>query len=992
LDLRLKISLFGPFDVEMAGQPLPPLRSVKGQYLLALLALRHNRDVSRLWIAETLWPDSLQAEALGSLRQSLADLRRALGTEAERLQSPMRTLLRMEASGAEIDTIAFDAAVKRGGAEGWKQAVALYRGPLLEGASEPWILGERSMRQQAYLKALENLAALARVEGDVTSEIAYQRRIVACDPLREGAQRALMQVLARSGEVQAALDTYQDMRRRLHQEQGAQPTPETRAIYEQIRRQARKEAGQQAGQQGSGVAPTAPRSGGAAGNAERRPGNVPLPLSSLIGREEALRDIKAALFTSRLVTLVGTGGVGKTRLAAQAANELREDFEDGTWFVDLSLFVSAVTVERVAQEMAGLLGVAEQPGRSRLQTLQDTLRTRQILFVLDNCETLLDVGRQLAQALLQTCPNVRLLVTSRQRLGMTSETVLPVVPLVLPVTEGAADMERLDAPAPRLFVERAQAVHPSFLPDRDNAPAIIEICRRLDGLPLALELAAALCDVLTPGEIAARLNDRFALLGEQERARPPRHQTLRAVIESSAALLSSTEQTLLRRLSVFVGGWTLEAAEAVGEGTDSLFPSLFASLRSLVSKSLVVAEEQGGQMRYRLLESLREYAGEELARAGEADALRVRHLAYYARFACHAEPELTGPQQAAWLENLEAETGNLRSALEWAEGRKDDQTQGLRLAGALGRYWQIRGHFAEGRQHLLRLLNASETLSAPTIRANALNWAGLLSVFHGDFITAQTLCEQAVALWKSVGDEAGAAGSLGILGIVAANRGELDEARRLYGQALERARAAGDRPGVAGTLGYLGIVAVSQGYYEEARAYYEKSLALRRELGDVWGIGASLNNLGLLARRRGDLELARDLLHQTLAIRRDLRDRRSMGITLNVLAHVAWQQGDLQTAAAYQAEAQVLFVRIGDQRSIAYGLEMGARLAVSEGQPELAARLCSAARQLREELGAPLPSSEQQELDRDLQPAMLHLGAMAWHAARTEERIPDGGK
>ena len=960
----MRISLLGPFRAQVDGKSLPPLRSIKGQHLLALLALRHGRDVPRIWLAETLWPDSLQMDALGSLRQSLTDLRRALETQADRLQSPTRTHLRLDASGVEIDVIAFDAAVKKGGAEAWKQAVGLYRGALLEGAAEAWILGEREARQQAYLNALEHLAAVARVEGDAAGEIAYLRRSVVCDPLREEAQRALMQTLARAGEFQAALDVYQNLRR-LHQEQGAQPAPETNAVYQQIRGEAREKAAQQR----RGTIPIPTQADGIGKMAERSRGNVPLPLSSLIGREDVLRDIKAGLFTSRLVTLVGTGGVGKTRLAVQAANNLAEDFADGTWFLDFSLFASTANGERIAQEMAALLAVVEQPGRSRLQTLQDALRSRNLLFVLDNCETLLDVGRQIAQTLLQTCPNVRFLVTSRQRLQMNSETTFPIAPLALPDEEDVTNGERLNAPALRLFVERAQAVRPSFLPNADNAPALIEICRRLDGLPLALELAAALSDVLTPEEIAVRLNDRFVLLGAQNTARPPRHQTLRAVIESSVTLLASAEQVLQRRLSAFVGGWTLEAAEA-------LSPSLpvFLTLRTLVSKSLVVAEEQGGDMRYRLLESIREYASEEAHKAGETDALQARHLDYYTDFACRAEAHLTGPKQGAWLERVEAEAGNLRAALAWAEARAENRAQGLRLAGALGRYWQIRGHFAEGRQQLLRLLDASETHSAPAIRANALNWAGLLSVFQGDFTTAQALCEQAYALWQSIENEAGAAGSLGILGIVAANRGELQLARRCYGQALERARAVGVRLGVAGTLGYLGIVAVSQGYYEEARTYYEESLSLRRELGDVWGIAASLNNLGLLARRMGDPDTARDLLNQTLAIRRELRDRRSMGITLNVLAHVAWQQGDLQMASAYQVEALELFTRLGDRRSIAYGLEMGARLAISQGQSERAMHLVNEARRIRANIGTPLPPAEQQELDHDLHPVMSRLG------------------
>ena len=1047
---KLQINLFGTLDVRINGQPLPPLRSVKGQHLFALLILRHEKEASRHWLAETLWPDSLETQAGNSLRQSLADLREALGEHACWLTSTNKSMLRLDLAQADVDIIQFDKNIKQGNDTALKYAVSLYRGHLLEGVNEAWVLLEREERFQSYIKALQTLANSARVEGDTSAEVSFLRLAVKADPLRETAPQALMQTLARIGDAQAALEVYQDLRHTLYAV-GAQPSPTTTAVYNSIRQSLksvrpampaknivskdtfRKDLPQVDSVLGFGEAARSvdsstrdPSTEGVLISAirisERRTGNMPFPLCSLIGREENLHTIKVILLSHRLVSLVGSGGVGKTRLATQAANDLADDFAEGVWFLDLSLFdtysgikshaplVNAASsnmssfnltsdtlpgsqadtttfTDRIVQELMTLLRVSEQKGRSRLETLVEILGKQRLLIVLDNCEGMVDACAHISKTLLSSCPNIHILATSRQRLGLNSEKVYPVPPLALPDANDNSLTALTDSPAAQLFLERTQAVRPTFVLTTSNALFIREICSRLDGLPLALELVAALADMLTPAELARRLHDRFALLDERDTTRPSRHQTLRAVIASSVDLLTKDEGRLLYRLSIFTGGWTFEAAEAIcKQNISGDHESVFVSLRSLLNKSLVVAEESNGQMRYRMLESIREYAQEKLERTNENELLAARHLDFYVAMACLGAKQLTGPQQTAWLEKLELESGNLRSALTWAQSNSPRRPQGLELASALGRYWQIRGHFAEGCQTLQRLLEMPETQAVSEIRANALNWAGLLSVFQGNFAGAQSYCEQGYALWMELEDERGAAGTLGIQGIIAANRGELETARRFYGQALERARAAGDPIGIAGTLGYLGIVAATQGYYTEARSYYEESLALRKEQSDRWGIASSLNNLGQLARRMGDLELARNLLMQTLALRREQRDRRNIGITLNVLAHIAWQQNDLEQATICYMEALTLFVRLGDRRSIAYGLEMGARLAAAKGEAARAAQLCGAAQQLREELGAPLSPAEQQELDQNLQTATAQMGLEAFRAACEEGR------
>lgn len=737
------LNLFGTFEARVDGQALPPLRTVKGKYLLALLALRAGQDVSRQWLAQTLWPDSETPS--DSLRQSLSDLRQKMGTQAVRLEAPTKTTLRLNCEAAEIDIVAFDRAVKWGDAAGWRQAIDLYRGDLLEGVEEVWVLAERENRLQAYLKALEIVTAQARIDGDVHAEIQYLRLLLASDPCRETAARMLMTALNIRNEPQAALEVYHQLRQRLLDDGNAIPSAETRDLYQRILKA--NSGSRQAIRNGASphvhAAPAPAPEWSATSPLFALGGNVPRALTPLIGRDSLLRDLKTRILTHSLVTLVGTGGVGKTRLATQAARELMEMFEDGAWFVDLT---SVASPAHVLQEIARVFGIRLETGNDTALIIAGALRTRHLLLILDNCETCLQAAANTAQELLRECPHLRLLATSRQKLGIASETILSIPPLELPHADlplAAPDawQNLAAAPAVRLFLVKAQAARDTFALTGENAPFVADICRRLDGLPLALELAAPLLEVLTPQELAARLPERFALLTDEAGSRPTRHQSLRAVIASSADLLPEAERVLLRRLSVFVGGWTLEAAEMIKDeggrmkdeanppSSFTLPPSFFVSLRGLVAKSLVVAEEWNGQMRYRMLESIREFAGELLEAAGETEQFCSRHLDWMLQTALQAEPELTGARQVAWLERLEVETGNIRAALDWAEQSEENRARGLMLSNVMGRYWQIRGHFAEGRERLTRLLDGSEAQQSDGLRANALNWLALLSVF-----------------------------------------------------------------------------------------------------------------------------------------------------------------------------------------------------------------------------------------------------------------------
>ncbi|HLZ26640.1 MAG TPA: tetratricopeptide repeat protein, partial [Chloroflexota bacterium] len=548
--------------------------------------------------------------------------------------------------------------------------------------------------------------------------------------------------------------------------------------------------------------------------------NLPNQLSSFVGRERAVAELDGLLATARLLTLTGPGGIGKTRLALRVALDLLADYPDGVWLVRLDALADSALV---AGAVANVLRVREQPGRVLQEVLANALSARHLLLVLDSCEHLLPACAELADALLQASPRLQIVATSRERLGVPGEVVWQVPSLGLPASESAPAADELSTyEAVRLFADRAAAARPGFAVTNLNADSVAQVCRRLDGLPLALELAAARMNALSVEQLAQRLDDRFRLLtGPTSRAARVasgtlsgsrtallRQQALRATIDWSYDLLSEPERVLLRRLAVFAGEWTLEAAEAVCAGEETVFDQVC----SLVDKSLVRVEANPTG-RYRLLETIREYALERLEASGEAEALRRRHTEYFLALVEQAAPELRGAGQLVWFKRLEAEYENVRAALLWTLERPDADLA-LRLGGALWYFWWIRSHSSEGRQLLERVLAIST--GATLARATVLNATGYL----------------------------------------ASALDELDQASALHALALAISRELGDRPGVAMSLRCLGRVALLQGEYARADELLHEALALLRELGDRWGIGLALNNLANLSLLEGAAESA----------------------------------------------------------------------------------------------------------------------------------------
>ncbi|MCW3058251.1 MAG: regulatory protein LuxR [Capsulimonas sp.] len=626
------------------------------------------------------------------------------------------------------------------------------------------------------------------------------------------------------------------------------------------------------------------------------PNNLPAQLTSFIGRKDMLRTIKERLMTARLLTLTGAGGGGKTRLALQTAANQIERFEHGVWLVELA---ETVDSKLTAQTTASVLRVREQPGCTVEESLVDFIRPRSILILLDNCEHLAESCARLSEVLLRSCPHLKILATSRAALGVGGENIQVVPPLELPdlVRLPSGDQNEINlamrSEASRLFCERATAVNPSFIVSANNANAIIDICRRLDGNPFAIELAAARVRVLSAEQIAARLGDRFRLLaGSQRESDIPRQQTLRAMIDWSYDLLTAQEQTLLTRLSIFSGGWTLDAAEAVCADDAIDRDEILDVLAQLVEKSLTFAEERHGAARYRMLETVREYAREKLAASGESADLALRHASLFLQWAHEAEAHLLGDNQAEWLRMMDSECDNLRSALAWFGQSQLHVRDSLQMSSSLWRFWTIRSYLKEGRGWLSSALRQAEHSNGdwPVERAKALTAAGSLAWSQGDYLAARGQFEESLALRRSLSDGQGVADMLNNLGNVATDMGDYSAARPLVEESLAFMRAEGDMEGIAAALSNLARILLCQEDFEEARARYEESLRLDQKRGDDWGVANSLCGLSQVEIRLGEYAAARSRLRESLTLRQLVADQEGIVECLEVYAEFAAAQ------------------------------------------------------------------------------------------------------
>ena len=672
------------------------------------------------------------------------------------------------------------------------------------------------------------------------------------------------------------------------------------------------------------AAPDLPSAFPALESPEAVPNNLPRQLTSFVGRGHEIAEVKRLLAGTHLVTVTGPGGSGKTRLSLEIATDLLAGYSDGVWLLELAPVVDPMLG---AQMLATMLGVREEAGRPLLATLIDHLRSKRALLLFDNCEHLIDACARLAEALLRACPEVTILASSREPLGVTGEVVFRVPALSVPDPRQWPSLEAVMAyEAIRLFVDRAVAAKPDFTLDESSAAAVTQICHRLDGIPLAIELAAARVRTLPVQQITAHLDERFRLLTGGSRTALPRHQTLRGLIDWSYGLLADAERALFRRLSAFVGGWTLDVAEAVcaGEGVDR--EDVVDLLGRLVDKSLVLMDDQGSDARYRLLETIRQYALEKLTETAEGEVVRGRHRDFFVGFAEAAEQRLQGPEQAAWLTRLETDHDNLRAAMRWSLDR-GDMERALRLGSALWPFWDTRGYVREGREWLDELLVRVHDAPASTVtpvsrraHAKVLDGAAHMRARWSEFVQQSDLQTQGLAVWRELGDKRGIAEALNNLGVTTRDRGDRARGKVLVEESLALFRELSDQRGVAHALNNLAEIARDDGDHARARALFEESVPLFEAIEDWRGLSHSLDNLGGILTTQGEYVSAETMYGRSLRLAEELGDMHAIATVLRSLGGVAHHRHDHGRASRFYEDSVARFREMNDGFCLARSL------------------------------------------------------------------------
>jgi predicted ATPase/DNA-binding SARP family transcriptional activator len=892
---------------------------------LAVTGRSHSRDS----LAVLFWPEQSQTSARAALRRTLSEVLKILGeklilVEQDTIQLKTHADFWLDIQEFHTQLNAYRLHGHHPGDPcpdclvGLGEAITLYQDEFVAGFTlgdspefDEWQILQAEVNHREMIGALSRLVLGHAANGEIEAATGFAHRWLALDALDEVAHRHLMQLYAWSGKRSEALRQYQECARILKGELGVSPAKETTALYDHIRSQEETRAPRGIPSPGPAALP-------------RRPNNLPAQLTSFIGRAEELAAMEQEISRPdvHLLTLTGPAGVGKTRLGIEVAAQIIEKFEDGAFFVPLAPLSDPGLV---IQTIAHVLGVRESKNMPLLETLKAYVRDRQMLLVLDNFEHLIKAAPFVTE-LLTTAPRLKILVTSRTLLHVYGEHLHPVLPMKTTRTgEGAIlNLDRATQPeAVKLFIERAQAVSADFILTPESYQTLVEICARLDGLPLAIELAAARARNLPPRSMLEQWagdSGRTPLqtLIDGPRDRPDRHKTLRNAIAWSYNLLELEDQIAFRRAGVFVGGWTLEAAENVIQAPliedeklgQSPRVSIASALESLADNHLLDRDDRAGGKRYTMLETVREYALEQLETCHEVEAVQDIHARYYLAFAETARQNLLGPEQSSWVNRLAQEYDNLRAALKWVVSHQKAE-MALRLVGALGRFWYLydSNYWNEARSWIKRALNLPASETAPLdFQAKALNESGVLAWVQADYEQAIHSFEACLALKKKVGDKAGIGSALGNLGLVAREQLDLPRARAYHEDSLAIKRELGDKQGIATALGNLGLAVADMGEWGSAAALFEESIHLNRELQNKSGLTLTLHNLGgLLVENQVDYFRARALLEESLELSRELgKNFFLIPYTLGHLGKLALYQNNYEQARMFLEQSLFL--------------------------------------------------------------------------------------
>jgi non-specific serine/threonine protein kinase len=907
----LEIRLLGQFDLrrDSASVDIP---SRSAQSLLAYLVLNTGIAHRREKLAGLLWPDTTESNARSYLRKALWQARKSLtadtsGGEEYLLADDISISFNQNADyWLDVDAVRQLDALS---VEEQIDTLSAYQGELLPGFYDEWVILERERLQAVFEQKLQVLLEALINEKRWAETLAWAEHWISQGSTPEPAYRALMIAHAAQGNIAKVVATYERCVNALQEELAVEPSDHTTDLFQQLRNgtmipddQSQASIGLEKDTSQITSAPSEIES--------QQHTNLPIPLTSFIGREEEISEIKSLLEDSRLLTLAGAGGSGKTRLAIRLASDVQNEYSDGVWWIELA---DLEDPRLVSQSVAKVLNVPKAPNQSLSETLTYALRAKEILLVFDCCEHLLDACAQLSENLLKICPDLKIIATSREVLAVSGERVFHVPTMSSPDPERDSPSDFFDYDAVRLFIERAGTLKPDFALTDQNAMAIGQLCYGLDGIPLAIELAAARVQVLKVDQIAARIDDRFRLLTGGSRTALPRHQTLRATVDWSYELLSESERIMLQRLSIFTGGWSAAAAESVCVGGEIQQEDVLDLLSQLVSKSLVMTERKPGEeARYRMLETIREYARGKLVEAGEEVKVRDRHLDFFVEFAEEAEPQLFKSDQVSWLNRLEADHENLRAAAAWSLKRKAG-TAALRLVGALSWFWSTHGHYREARELSWQILSSPIAMERTAARAKALSIAGLVQWVLGREADMRSLLEEALDIATEIGDKPIIAWSRVFLGTVISAQGDHRKGLSLIEEGLEECRALGSvgQYGVGFALSFLGDGAFYLGEYQRALEHYEKSVVVLSEVQDLNFLAYSHRRLGHTARYLGDLDRATKGCLESLSLNMELGHKQAVAACVSGLACITLARGDAQTAAQLFAAVERQLDRIG---------------------------------------------------------------------------------
>jgi predicted ATPase/DNA-binding SARP family transcriptional activator len=891
----LEVRLLGTFEVKHKNKSIS-ITSRPAQSLFAYLILHAGSAHRREKLAGMLWPDSLEETARDNLRHALWRVRKALesASAARYLRADDVSIQFDASSDYRLDAKELESLGEDASADQLMAVLSHCKGELLPGFYEEWVVLEREHLFSIFEHHMARLLSRLQDEHRWLDILEWGERWIKLGQKPEPAYRALMKAHAAKGDMSKVAATYARCVKSL-KEFGIEPSEQTLRLYERIR----------AGKETHPAEPARPVK-----DLREQPAttNLPVPLTSFVGREREIEEVQRLLSTTRLLSLIGSGGIGKTRLAIQAGRDLPRSYRDGVWWVELASLTEGALVP---QAVAHALGVREFPGRSLTETLKDVLREKQLLLILDNCEHLISASAQLAYDLLSSCPDLKILTTSREALDIPGETILRVPALSFPVLAHMSQLANLrEFESIQLFTERAAAVRPDLALTPENAFAVTQICHRLDGIPLALELAAARIKILTLEEITRRLDDRLDLLTQGSRIALPRHQTLRATIDWSYELLSEPERVLLRRLSVFTGGFQLAAVEIVAVGGEVESTDILDLLESLINKSLVHEhpETEEEHRRYGMLETIREYGREKLSEAGEEVEVRRRHLDFFAAFAERAQNGIYSTEQASWFKRLDREVDNLRLALDWTaedtdRGDRPDRRSILEnqfvIIRSLSLFWE-RGYRAEIIETLRNVLRRDAGNEPTAERARALDVGGFLLWSLNRLPEARSFLEESIAIAQRRKDDSLLVWPLMYLGWTFWGLGEYERARKSLEKSLAIARSLGQnsRGAAAVALAFLGDIPYAQGNLQKARQLYEEAIVLLRGLQNPSMLAPTLRRLGYVEVHEGKFANAAALFNESLESNLPLSHRHGTAASLAGFAAIHLAQGRLQQAAA----------------------------------------------------------------------------------------------